>query len=274
MKIGKSIVLVGVCACGLLATGCQSVNKGIAGVTGEEAGTTGFERVTWDADVGEINPPSPERRTVYAQFNDASGQGVEMREDLREELKRLGYEVVSNPDTAAYKLQVRIISLDRREAGDRVDGTGQVLTSTTGRLGDRAAQQIGGGGLVGDLLGGVSDIFREGVVNRTTAKEWCLVANFTLAELVPEGVTTTNHSSTYNRTGSGSYAGNASGATGGSRSTGDGQSQAITQLKNHFEIRRTLTASTTKWDLDRDEALNRLLPRLLKAAANALPAAV
>jgi len=270
MKIGMILLVVGMCTAGALTTGCASIGA----LTGSEGATTGFEKVTWDADVGEINPPSPERRTVYVQFNDATGRGLQMREDLREELTSLGYAVVANPDNAAYKLQVRLISFDRREAGDRADGTSRALAGSSNSASQHVSRNVGGGGLLGTVLDGVGDLVGEGVRNRTTAREWCLVANFTLAEFVPEGVVTTNHSSTVNRTSSGNFAANASGSTGGGRDTVDGQTQTITQLNNHREIRRTLTASTSKWGLSEAEAYDRLLPRLRKAAANALPAAL
>jgi hypothetical protein len=257
-----------------LAGGCQSASNGLGRLTGEEGATNGYERVTWDADVGEINPPSPDRRTVYVQFNDATGRDTEMRNELRDELKARGYEIVMNPDTAAYKLQVRITSFDRREAGDRRDGTGQVLQRTGTNAASQAGSEIASGGIVDTVIDGVVGIFGETIRNDTTAREWCLVANFTLAEFVPEGVQTNNYASNQNRTGASNGAGNASGYTVGTRSTVDGQSQTMTTLKNHIEYRRTLTASTTKWNMSEQEAYDKLLPRLLKAAANALPSAI
>jgi hypothetical protein len=253
-----------------LAGGCQSIGD----LAGEEGATNGYERVTWDADVGEINPPSPDRRTVYVQFNDATGRDIQMRNELRDELKALGYQVVMNPDTAAYKLQVRITSFDRREAGDRRDGTGRILERTGSDTASRAGEQVADGGILGTVVGGVGDLVGRRIGNDTIAKEWVLVANFTLAEFVPEGVETQNHSSTLNRAGATNGAYSASGYTGGDRMTRDGQSQSSTQLKNHREYRRTLTASTTKWNMSQQEAYDKLLPRLLKAAANALPSAI
>ncbi|MFN5943895.1 MAG: complement resistance protein TraT [Phycisphaerae bacterium] len=257
-----------------LAGGCQSASDGIGRFTGEEGATTGYERVTWDADVGEINPPSPDRRTVYVQFNDATGRDIQMRNELRDELKALGYQIVTNPDSAAYKLQVRITSFDRREAGDRRDGTGQVLQRTGTNTASRAGSAISCGGFIGDVIQGGASILGEKIGNDTTAREWCLVANFTLAEFVPEGVQTDNYSANQNRTGASNGTGNASGYTVGTRNTVDGQSQTMTTLKNHIEYRRTLTASTTKWNMSEQEAYDKLLPRLLKAAANALPSAI
>jgi hypothetical protein len=256
MKQFASIFLIGTFL--LSQAGCREIGV----MTGEE-NATGRERVTWDADLGEINPPSPERRTIYVQFNDATGRDIQMRTELRDELTKQGYQIVANPDTANYKLQLRLTSFDRREAGDRTDGTGRTVAH--GSAG--AAADASGSGLLGNLVG-------RGVLNRANAKEWCLVANFTLAEFVPEGVETNVHSSTVNQTASRNGAGNASGATGGTRNTTDGASQNMTYLKNHIEYRRTLTASTTQTGLEEQEALDRLLPRLLKAAANALPSAL
>lgn len=264
--MNRKYMLVFASTLALIAGGCQSIGK----VTDEER-ATGITKVAWDTPPDVIDPPSKERNTIYVQFNDASGRGMEMRDDLRAELRKRGYQVIMDPDTAEYKLQVSVVQFDRRECGDRTDPTGRTLANGGHDVTQRAADRVTDGGILGTIGGVISDVVGRGIENRVTSKEWCMVASFTLAQRDPNGVRTQKSSLQESLSSVYSSSPTSSGSMSGRRDSLDTQSQSGERMKNYWEFKRTLTATTTKWDLKEQEAHDELLPRLLRAAAEALP---
>jgi hypothetical protein len=272
MQLNRTRIVGTILAAGLATLalgGCAT----IGGLTDSEdaAGRVGCK---WDVEPVQIDPPTADRRSLYVQFQDASGRGVEMRNELRREFEERGYEISMNPDTADYKVQVTIVSFDRREAGDRRDGTSHVIEGTTRGMAGQAGDSIASGGILGTALDGIGSLFGEGAKNRTTAKEWCLVASVTMAQRKEGGVATDLYSS-HNTTAT-TYSGrsNASGYNDGRTATASGKQQYYSEMKNHLEFKSTLTAFSTKSNLKEPEARKVLIPRLVEAAANVLPSAI
>ncbi len=242
-------------------TGCTSIGSA---THSEDA--AGREGLVLDGTFDLIDAPTEDRRTLYVQFRDASGRGIDLRNALRSEMKDRGYVLSGNPDTADYRLEVTLISFDRRPAGDSRDGTSQAVATGASQ---GFASVFGGIPVAGPLA---SNLIGTGVANQTTAKEWALVADVKFAQKIEGGVGTRVESESAVRRGSAAGREFAGGRMGGERTDTSTRSQVIDGTKSHIEYNARLTAFTAKWGMDSAaEAQAALLPRVLHSLAEALP---
>lgn len=173
--ISKAMATVAMAAglMGMLA-GCQS----IGGLTHSEDGR---EAVVWNQPLDGVDPPAPDRSAVYVQFRDLSGRGVQLRDELRDQLRARGYTVVMNPDTADYRLEVAVTAFDRNYWGDSRD-TASWAASDGSRVvaGEASREAVGSSGPLGAAGGWFSALVGERVANDTKSKAWGMVAEVKL----------------------------------------------------------------------------------------------
>ncbi len=129
---------------------CQSIG-GIAH-SEDQAGREGF---VWDVPLDNVDAPEPDRNAVYVQCRDASGRGIELRDELRSALRAQGFRIVTTPSEADYKLEVIIASFDRNPCGDRRDATSRSMSTAGDAAATGAAREAGATGSVSGPLGGL-----------------------------------------------------------------------------------------------------------------------
>lgn len=110
-----------------------------------------------------LDPVSPEKKTVFIQVRNTSGnQKLNIEPQLAQALASKGYQVVSDPDAAHYLIQTNVLQVGKTnltETNDLLEqgfGGGLIGAGAAGALGGDARTAIGVG-LVGAAVGIMAD---------------------------------------------------------------------------------------------------------------------
>lgn len=229
-----------IAALGMLAAlgvlgGCRTIN----GALGDEAATKPLTKITWAAPLEDLDPPAPGRKRVWVQYRDASGQDIQLRDEIREAVERSGYELVSNPDTADYRLQATL-----RDFGRNVD------TNMFPKQGNEADD--------GSFMDGIS-----------RKRDFAMIVDVVFAQRYGNvNTTVTSDKSTEIKN-------TAGGRSGQTRTTGEtithsGQEQVWNGTKGHITFNNQLMGWTVQISMTEAEAISELKPKVARAIANAI----
>lgn len=229
-----------IAALGLLASvsvlgGCRTFH----GAIGDEAATKPLTKITWAAPLEDLDPPAPGRKRVWVQYRDASGQDIQLRDEIREAVERSGYELVSNPDTADYRLQATL-----RDFGRNVD------TNIFPKQGNEVDD--------GSILDGFS-----------RKRDYAMIVDVVFAQRYGNVSTTvTSDKSTELKNTAGGRGGQT--RTTGETTTNSGQEQVWSGTKGHITFSNNLMAWTVQITMSEAEAIAELKPKVARAIANAI----
>lgn len=140
-----------------------------------------------------INPVSKDKRTVFVNMKNTSGQNINLYAKVEGELKAKGYSVIDDPEVATYVLMTNVLYCDKKRENNTAQGIapgavgGAIIgAATANRSGQGTAGAVGGliGGAVGGLIAKATEdtiyqmqvdiVIREkakGKVNTTTGSK-------------------------------------------------------------------------------------------------------
>ncbi len=231
----SKIAVMGMLAVFGVLGGCRTIN----GALGDEAATSPLTKLTWAAPLEDLDPPSPDRKKVWVQYRDASGQDIQLRDEIREAVERAGYQLVSNPDTADYRLQATV-----RDFGRNVD-TNQFPKQVN------AVDK-------GNMWGGLGE-----------KRDFTMLVDVVFAQRFGNVKTTvTSDKSTEIENDTGGRSGQTT--TTGKTITKAGKTQIVNRDKDHITFNNQLMAWTVQITMTKAEAIAELKPWVARAIANAI----
>jgi hypothetical protein len=257
-------------------SGCETTSAGSAlGFKGARERTG----LVWNTPLPEMEPPGPNRRTIYVQFRDASGTAMDLRKEVRGKIESMGYTLERDPDKADYRLQATLRFFGENPAADEGRnvaatlggvagfGTAAAVYSTGRALGAPSSGAMASAGLLG-VMGGIA------MSNATTAVEWNMIIDFAVAEKIAGGVRTQQRNSQEREQSSGFSSGTGGGAVSGNQVDRSMRDQETDELRrSHLIHGARVTAWASQWQMKKEKAQELLLPQLINAISNAVPPA-
>ncbi len=260
----------------LVASGCTSVSRGVGKVTANKYATPSSGTV-WAVPPPQLDPPSPENKTVYISFRNISdAQSVELGDKLRNAAQEQGWTVVRDPQKAHYRLRasLRYFGEVKPDSGGKQVannmglitgaavgvGTGAAVAEATGSGAAGVASGVGAGGLAG-----------QGIANASRPREWAMIIDFVLEEYRSEKVEfkVTRESGSQASTGSGT--GSSRMSASGETSEGSTRSGTITKTSHYFPHGVRLSAWANQMNMRKKEALPLIRESVQKVIDEMLP---
>lgn len=275
MGIRKVAVVVAAVALVASLTGCTSVARGIGKITSNKYANPRSGTI-WTVPPPQLEPPAPEDKTVYISWRNISDSSLNMSQQLRDAASSQGWNVVSNPQEANYRLRASLRffgEVDPESGGDRVARqmgwiSGAAVGATSGALVANATDSWAAGVGVGAAAGGLAGV---GISNASRPREWAMIIDFVLEEYIEGGVEFERfrEDGTTGNTGAGTSNSRMT-DTGGSRQSNTSNAQ-ITQTSNYFPHGVRLSAWANQMNMQEEEALPLVEERVSKVVLQLLP---
>ncbi|MEM9066334.1 MAG: complement resistance protein TraT [Planctomycetota bacterium] len=257
------------------AAGCTTVSRGLGKLTSNKYAEPRSGTV-WTVPPPQLEPPAPEDKTVYISYRNISDAQIELTELLRSAASAQGWQLVSNPQEANYRLRAstRFFGEVEPESGGqsvaRAMGiiSGAAVGIGTYELARNATDNWAAGAAAGTAAGGLVGI---GIANASTPREWALIVDFVLEEFssTPVEFELATDSSTSATTTSG--VGNSRMGDGGATSTGNSRSAGMTQTSNYVPHGVRLSAWANQMNMKEEEAMPLINERVERVVRQMLP---
>lgn len=223
----------------------------------------------------KLRPASPNDMKIYVRYRNSSGEDLDIRDKVFDEIKKSNYTITQNIDEANYVLiaDLRYVGLKAKEGyGHAIFGA--LLGAVAGAvLGDKIGaggtnEQIVGGGL-GALLGGAAG---KAIDNRNKIITVDMVVDLSIGERIKGGINTKRSSSTNQATSQAARSKTQEGSNeSGSSSTKYSESTEFEQKEDFFYHENRFIATAKKLGLTYEEASSSLSGKMSRAIANSLP---
>ena len=223
----------------------------------------------------KLRPVSLKDMSIYVRYRNSSGEDLDIRDDVFEEIKKSGYKITQNIDEANYVLiaDLRYVGLKAKDGyGHAVFGAilGAVAGAVIGHQvgGGGTTEQVVGGGL-GAILGGTAG---KALDNRNKIITVDMVVDLSLGERIKGGINTKRSTSTNQTTSQAARAKTQEGShESGSSSTKYSESTEFEQKEDFFYHENRFIATAKKLALTYEEARDSLSGKMSRAIANSLP---
>jgi len=220
-----------------------------------------------------VDPPAAGRNTVWIDFQDQTGQAIDLYDEVRDAIENRGYRIVSNFQDADYALWATLRIFDRagQDFDQKLAGLGAVAGGTaTGLAVARGTRSAPAGIATGAAAGGLAG---AGLAWLTTQNTWAMVVDVQLARRIEGGVTTQQDTGIDREAVTEVRQGTAFGGEGGSAIASAGTTQAVTEVRARLEIEQRIVAETSGTRMDRTVAEEAMLPRVRNVLGQLLPRA-
>ncbi|MEC9492784.1 complement resistance protein TraT [Flexistipes sp.] len=258
------------------AASCTSVSRGLGKITANKYAEPRSGTV-WVVPPPQLEPPKPENKNVYISFRNISdAQSVNLTDELRDAAREQGWNVVSDPYEADYRLRasLRYFGEVKPESGGTAIaknmgvisgaavgvGTGALVANATDNWAAGAAVGVGAGGLIG-----------QGISNASKPREWAMIIDFVLEEYSGKQVEYELMRNTGAGTLDAAGTGNSRMAAGGGTSGSNTSSGSITKKSHYFPHGMRLSAWANQMNMKKEEALPLLKKRTRNVVTNILP---
>ncbi len=273
MGLFRFVCVVGTAAALTGIAGCRSAGD-LLGF--EEA--KGVSNTVWNTPLEDVDPPKEGRNSIYVQYRDMSGNSIELRDQIREHIRSRGYTLSKDPDTADYRLTATLRFFGRNPQNDggrsQAMALGAIVGGASGVAAYEVAESVNASPIqrvgVGAGTGVVTGI---AAANYSTSREWDMIIDVVIAQRVEGGVQTTISTDKRNSLSTGAGMSTGGGQTSGAQQDSTRRGQDMVQNKTHLLFPGRLTAWSTRWTMERDEAQQELVPRITSALCNAVPPA-
>ncbi len=220
-----------------------------------------------------IDPPRPGQNSIWVEWQDQTGQGIDLYPDVVQAVEAMGYRAVNDFEAADYALWATLRIFDRVDSSfdERIAGLGGIAGGIAAGTAIGQATGSWGYGTAGGVAAG--GLAAAGIAALTRQNEWAMVVDVQLGRRVEGGVETGQTASR-----DADAVANTGMGTGMSRESGrsvDGQTrtQAFTETRTRFELEQRIMARTSGTRMDRSVAQDAMLPRLRQALSSQLPRA-
>ncbi len=257
---------------------CTAVSRGIGGITANKYAKA-RSGVVWVAPPPqELEPPAPERKSIYISFQDITGSDLELDANrlLRDAARAEGWTLAANPEEAQYRLRARARffgEVDPESGGAQVgEQMGWIAGAAVGvgtyALVANATDNWVAGAAAGGVAGGLVGL---GVSNASRPREWALITDFVLEVRTESPVEfEVLSSSSTAATGTGGAQGPRSGES-GSTNVSSGRSATVKQTSNYLPYGVRLSVWANQMNMSEDEATPHIEERFVKAVKSMLP---
>lgn len=222
----------------------------------------------------KLRPASPKDMTIYVRYRNSSGEDLDIRDRVFDEIRKSGYTITQDIDEANYVLiaDLRYVGLKAKDGyGHAAFGAlvGAVAGAVIGhQVGGGTTEKVVGGGL-GAILGGAAG---KAIDNRNKIITVDMVVDLSLGERIKGGVNTKRSTSTNQNTSQASRASTEKGShESGSSSTKYSESTDFEQKEDFFYHENRFIATAKKLALTYEEASTSLSGKMSRAIANSLP---
>lgn len=278
-RYARKAALAAALACGIAAmstlTGCTAAARGLGKITAnkyanEQSGTV------WVVPPPQLEPPAAENKTVYISFQNISDADIDLTDLLRNAATAQGWQLVSNPQEATYRLRARTRFFGEVEpesggadaaramgwiSGAAVGiGTYALVESATDSWAAGAAAGAAGGGLVG-----------LGMTNASKVREWAMITDFVLEEYSAQEIEFELLSSSDSAGTTTAGVGNDRTADGGATSQRNETTSTMTRTSNYFPHGVRLSAWANQMNMKEDEAMPLIRERVERVVKQMLP---
>ncbi|MEL6365399.1 MAG: complement resistance protein TraT [Pseudomonadota bacterium] len=263
-------------ALALGVSGCTSASRTLGKLTANKYAEPRSGTV-WIVAPPELEPPAPGAKTVYISFRNISDAAeIDLTDLIRNAAREEGWQIVSNPNSAKYRLRgtLRFFGEVEAESGGanvqlgNIAGAAVAGIATAGAINavtNNRAAIAGGGAIVGALVA-------QGLANASRPREWALITDFVLEEYSARPVTfelATEDASARRDVGGAASARNASG---GGQSRGNTSVATSTRTSNYFPHGIRLSTWANQMNMREDEALPLIEERIERVVTQMLPA--
>ncbi len=258
------------------ATGCTTVSRGLGKITSNKYAKPRSGTV-WTVPPPQLEPPAPDKRTVYISFRNISdASDINLSNLLRQAASNQGWTVVTDPTQAIYRLRssLRFFGEVEPESGGRSVAnkmgwiTGAATGIGTGTLVANATDSYGYGAAAGAAAGGLVGI---GIANASAPREWAAIIDFVLEEYSESEVEFEKFTDNSSQANTGAGVGNDRMSDSGGTRTGNQTNASITTKSNYFPHGVRLSAWANQMNMAEEEALPLIQDRIQRVVTQMLP---
>jgi hypothetical protein len=275
----RTTALATALAAGLLGasalTGCTAVARGMGKVTSNKYASAQSGTV-WVVPPPQLEPLPQEDKKVYVSYQNISDADIDLTELMRAAAQEQGWEIVSNPQDATYRLRARTRFFGEVEpetggadvartmgwiSGAAVGiGTGVLVADATDNWGYGAAAGAGAGGLAG-----------VGISNASKVREWAMITDFVLEERKDQPIEFQLLAESDSAGTSTAGVGSSRMGEGGGTSSSSSSTASTTRTSNYFPHGLRLSAWANQMNMKEDEAMPLIRGRVEKIVKQMLP---
>lgn len=258
-----------------LASGCATVSRGIGQATSNKFAEA-RSGTLWAVPPPQLEPVSG-KRTVYLSYRNISdAQDLDLLPVLREAAREQGWEIVSDPSSAMFRLRASLRyfgEVDPETGGARVASSlGAIAGAAVGigvgvAVGQATDSTLGGvaaGGIMGSMVA-------AGLTNASRPREYAAIVDFVLEEYNTKPVTFTVASDSGSVMADGSGTGNSRMQSGGGTVARTATSGQMSRTSNYFPHGVRLSAWANQMAMKEEEALPLIISRTEKVVRQMLP---
>jgi hypothetical protein len=269
----------GLCTAALIALttaqGCTAVSRGIGKITANKYAEP-RDGTIWIVPPPQLEPPAPENKTVYISYRNISDGDVDLTDLLRTAAQEQGWQLVSNPQEAKYRLRASTRffgEVDPESGGQgaaRAMGwiAGAAVGVGTYGLVESATDSWAAGAAAGTAAGGLAGV---GIANASKPREWALIVDFVLEEYSPTPVEFALLSDNDTNAATTAGVGNSRMGDGGATNQSNSRVAEMKQTSNYFPHGVRLSAWANQMNMKEEEAMPRIRARAEKVVKQMLP---
>lgn len=271
---GLAWLAVAATAC-LALSSCTSVARGLGSITANKYAKP-RHGTTWIVPPPQLDPPSPQDKTVYISFRNISDADIDLTQTLKDAASAQGWTLVNDPQQAKYRLRASMRFFGEVEpetggfnAGSKMGviagaavgiGTGMLIADAT----DSSGWGYAGGAAAGGLAG-------AGLSNASKVREWAMITDFVLEEFSQQPLEFELQSSTGTSGTSGAGTGNSRMSDTSANTTTNTRGTSMTQTSNYYPHGVRLSAWANQMNMSEEEAMPHIIERTTKVVQQMLP---
>lgn len=255
--------------------GCTQVSRKLGDMTDNKYAKPRSGTV-WVVPPPNLEPPASANKTVYISYRNISDADIELLDLLKSSAKEQGWDIVSDPNNAKYRLRAttRFFGEVEPESGGAAVGrslgviTGAAVGIGTGALVASSTNSgyagVAAGGLVAGLVG-------AGLSNGSGPREWALIIDVVLEEFSSRAVEFELSTDSSSGRSDSAGTGNSRTISGGSSNSGNTSSASITKKSNYFPHGIRLSVWSNQMNMQEEEAMPEILSRTKRVVTRMLP---
>ncbi|WP_372965842.1 complement resistance protein TraT [Marinobacter sp.] len=255
--------------------GCTTVSRQLGELTDNKYAEARSGTV-WVVPPPQLEPPSGSDRKVYISYRNISDAELPLLDLLRDSARDQGWEVVSNPDAAKYRLRAstRFFGEVEPESGgaSAARNMGAIAGAAVGVGTGFAVADMTNSGVAGVATGiGVGGLVAVGLNNASRPREWALIMDVVLEERQAKPVEFEMATDSGSRTLDGSGAGNSRMVSAGGTSQGNSTFATAKRTSNYFPHGIRLSVWANQMNMKEEEALPEIEKRTKRVVTQMLP---
>lgn len=256
-------------------SGCTTMARGVGKITANKYASAQHGTV-WVVPPPQLEPPAPGDKTVYISYQNISDADVDLTDLLRNAAQAQGWQLVSNPQEATYRLRARTRffgEVEPETGGEKIARTmgwvsGAAVGIGTGVLVADATDSWGYGAAAGTAAGGLVGL---GMSNASKVREWAMITDFVLEERKDQPIEFQLLAESDSAGTTTAGVGSSRMGDGGGTSSSSSSTATTTRTSNYFPHGVRLSAWANQMNMKEGEAMPHIRERVEKVVKQMLP---